>query len=208
MSRWLAPYRWGGVGGPPHERAWLVHAFSAKRVYEFPTTCTLFDALAARPTLRRLCGWDRAAEVPHESTFSRAFAAFAEQELPQQLHAALIPTPLGPHRVSPSAGTPPPSTAAKSPRPPSPPAPPASPRKRGRPAQGEVRPPPPPKQLDLQGQRTLAENLADLPHACDVGCKRNSKGHQASWLGFQLHLDLGSSIWNRKWFGMRAQTFC
>ena len=24
---------------------------------------------------------------------------------------------------------------------------------------------------------------------CDVGCKRNSKGHQESWIGYKLHLD-------------------
>jgi hypothetical protein len=31
--------------------------------------------------------------------------------------------------------------------------------------------------------------LADLPVGCDVGCKRNSKGHQESWIGYKLHLD-------------------
>lgn len=64
-----------------------------------------------------------------------------------------------------------------------------SPRKRGRPKQAEVRPPAPPKRLELQPGRPLADNLADLPIGCDVGCKRNSKGHQASWIGCKLHLD-------------------
>ena len=40
--------------------------------------------------MRRLCGWNTAADVPHESTFSRAFAEFAQSELPQLLHRALI----------------------------------------------------------------------------------------------------------------------
>jgi hypothetical protein len=35
----------------------------------------------------------------------------------------------------------------------------------------------------------LTENLADLPNRCDGGCKRNSKGHQESWIGYKLHLD-------------------
>ena len=65
----------------------------------------------------------------------------------------------------------------------------AAPRKRGRPKQGEVRPPAPPKRLELQPARTRAENLADLPVRCDVGCKRNSQGHQTSWIGYKLHLD-------------------
>ena len=54
---------------------------------------------------------------------------------------------------------------------------------------GEVRPAPPLKRLELQPHRTLAENLADLPTRCDVGCKRNSQGYQESWIGYKLHLD-------------------
>jgi hypothetical protein len=43
--------------------------------------------------------------------------------------------------------------------------------------------------LECQPARSLAENLADLPVHCDAGCKRNSKGHQESWIGYKLHLD-------------------
>jgi len=35
----------------------------------------------------------------------------------------------------------------------------------------------------------LAAMLDDLPKACDVGTKRNSKGHQTSWIGYKLHID-------------------
>ena len=31
--------------------------------------------------------------------------------------------------------------------------------------------------------------LADLPRACDVGSKRNAKGHTTSWIGYKLHVD-------------------
>jgi hypothetical protein len=34
-----------------------------------------------------------------------------------------------------------------------------------------------------------AENLAGLPTRCNVSTKRNSKGHQESWIGYKLHLD-------------------
>ena len=83
------------------------------------------------------------------------------------------------------------ATAIVAPERPAPkPAPaPVAPRKRGRPRAGETRPPAPPKRLELQPQRTLAENLADLPTVCNVGCKRNSQGHQESWIGYKLHLD-------------------
>ena len=31
--------------------------------------------------------------------------------------------------------------------------------------------------------------LADLPRQCDVGAKRNAKGHQETWIGHKLHID-------------------
>ena len=36
---------------------------------------------------------------------------------------------------------------------------------------------------------TLAQMVEDLPTGCDVGTKRNAKGHQVSWTGYKLHLD-------------------
>ena len=32
--------------------------------------------------------------------------------------------------------------------------------------------------------------LADLPNACDVGCKQNSKGNKEIWIGYKLHIDV------------------
>ncbi len=99
LGRFLEPYRWQGIGCPPHERAWLVHAFIAKAVYQFPTTEALVEAIRARPTLRRLCGWERVADVPSLSTFSRAFGRFAADELPQKIHEALVKQHCGPKLV-------------------------------------------------------------------------------------------------------------
>lgn len=188
LGRFTQPYAWCGNGAPPHARVWLAHAFIAKSVYQFPTTTALLDALRSRPTLRRLCGWESAGELPSEPTFSRAFAAFAAHELPQQIHAHMIKTHAGPKLVGHLSRD---ATAIEAPeRPVAKPAPaPAPPRPRGRPKKGETRPPPPPKRLELQLHRSLAENLADLPHACDVGTKCNSKGYKTSWTGYKLHLD-------------------
>ncbi|MDQ7057426.1 MAG: hypothetical protein Q9N62_02845 [Ghiorsea sp.] len=36
---------------------------------------------------------------------------------------------------------------------------------------------------------SLQAMLDDLPTACDVGTKRNSKGHKTSWVGYKLHID-------------------
>ena len=188
LGPFLEPYRWSGVGCPPKERAWIVHAFIAKAVYQFVTTRALLDALAARPVLRRLCGWESASQIPHESTFSRAFADFSAGGLTQKIHQAMIQRHLGSKlagHVSRDATA---IEGHEKPAAKSAPTP-AAPKKRGRPAQGEVRPPPPPKRLDQQPTRTLAENLADLPQVCAVGCKRNSQGHQETWMGYKLHLD-------------------
>ena len=82
---------WHGlVGRPPAERAALARSFIAKAVFNLSTTRLLIDMLSADKTLRRLCGWQRAGEVPGESTFSRAFAEFAASALPSRLHEALI----------------------------------------------------------------------------------------------------------------------
>ena len=61
-------------GRPASERAALARAFVAKAVFNFSTTRLLIEMLSADKTLRRLCGWQRAGEVPSEATFSRAFA--------------------------------------------------------------------------------------------------------------------------------------
>lgn len=37
---------------------------------------------------------------------------------------------------------------------------------------------------------TLSDMIADLPTACDVGTKQNSKGYKESWIGYKRHLDV------------------
>ena len=44
--------------------------------------------------------------------------------------------------------------------------------------------------LMLQNRIYLGEMLADLPTACDVGCKKNSKGYKETWTGYKLHIDV------------------
>jgi hypothetical protein len=36
---------------------------------------------------------------------------------------------------------------------------------------------------------TQAERLDDLPKACDVGAKANSKGNKYYWIGYKCHID-------------------
>jgi hypothetical protein len=41
---------------------------------------------------RQLCGWESASEIPSEPTFSRAFAEFGNDHLPQQIHEHMVKT--------------------------------------------------------------------------------------------------------------------
>lgn len=181
----------GVAGRPASERAALARSFVAKAVFNFPTTILLIEMLAADKTLRRLCGWQRAGEVPSEATFSRAFAGFAESALPSRLHEALIKESHADRLVGHISRD---STAIEArekpvakPEPLEAAAPTKS--KRGRPRKDEVRPPRLLRRIERQGGMSLSAMLADLPRHCDVGAKRNAKGHQESWIGYKLHID-------------------
>ena len=189
FERFEAEFAWLGHGRPPSERLWLMHAFAAKSVYQFPTTSALIHALRSQPTLRRLCGFAHAGEVPSESTFSRAFDEFAGSQLAQRVHERIILTHAKPKLVGHLSRD---ATAIEAPEKPvpKPPEPQPERRKRGRPAKDEVRQPPPPKRLDEQLLRPLEANIAELPCFCTVGTKRNSAGYKESWIGYKLHLDV------------------
>ena len=179
---------WSGLPGrPPHDRAALARAFVAKAVIGLPTTSMLIDRLAVDKRLRRLCGWERPGQVPSESTFSRAFAEFAESELPSRVHEALIKTTHAERLVGHISRD---ATAIEAREKPVKIEPPETPkRKPGRPKKGEVVEKEP-RRLERQAGMSLPEMLSDLPKHCAVGTKRNAKGHTTSWIGYKLHLDV------------------
>jgi hypothetical protein len=181
---------WHGLPGRPlAERGALARAFVAKAVLNLPTTRMLIERVEADKTLRRLCGWSHLSEVPSESTFSRAFAEFAQSELPSRAHEALIRQTHADRLVGHIARD---STAIEGREKPcraEQPAPKPAPRKRGRPRKGVASPPKPQTRLERQAGMTLDQMLADLPRRCDVGAKRNAKGHQETWVGYKLHVD-------------------
>src|SRR5579864_9468554 len=86
----FVPVSRGWIGRPQKDRLAIARAFVAKAVYNFPLTSDLLDRLHHDGQLRSICGWNYAWQIPHESTFSRAFAEFAEMQLPQFVHEALI----------------------------------------------------------------------------------------------------------------------
>jgi IS5 family transposase len=178
----------GKVRGRKREsRRALARAFVAQAVYNWKTTRELIEELGSNLNLRWLCGYEKKEDLPHESTFSRAFEEFAVSELPQRVHAALIEK----HRKEEVGGhISRDSTVIEGREKPVPrPTPERKPRKRGRPRRGEERPPKEPTVLERQAERSLEALLKELPQRCDRGVKRNSRGYQESWTGYKLHVD-------------------
>lgn len=181
---------YGYPGRPPADRMAIARAFVAKQVYNMTTTRVLLERLRTDQQVRRICGWEHLHEVPKEWTFSRAFAEFSADGLPERVHAALIrknyegeivghisrdSTEID-AREKPLKK--PVAVAEETP---------AEKLERGN--TGE----PKGKELTrLERQvagMSLSEMLADLPKACDVGTKKNSKGYKISWIGYKLHID-------------------
>jgi hypothetical protein len=186
-------------GRKPWERQALARAFVGKAVYNHPTTCATIEALKASPGFRRICGFVRRAQVPSQATFSRAFAEFTKLGLGEKVHAALVEQWAKPELVGHISRD---ATAIEGrekptakPKPPKPKPPKPAPRKKGRPRKGEVREPKPETRLERQVRQSAAEALGELPAHCDVGAKRNSKGHQETWIGYKLHADVNDCGW-------------
>ena len=223
-----SPYQ---VGTKPHDRRCLARAFVAKAFYNATDTKAFRDRLLHDKDLRKVCGWPFQGNVPSESTFSRAFAWFADlgltdlvleahvqvwfgetiirdvstdstaieaREKPvtrtkaaQEVVAAVTITPevTVPAPVDPSSDTPmteivlTEAVLMKK----------AQAKKRGKKAA---------KQPSLQNMSTPVEQsrlarqidqvpeiaLLELPTACDVGCKTDSKGNKNYWIGYKFHV--------------------
>ena len=175
-------------GRPTKDRHALARAFVAKAVLDLPETCMLIDRLAVDQTLRRLCGWRCAGSVPSEATFSRAFAEFADSQMPSRVHEALIERTLGQQLVGHISIDATAIEAREKPARFEKPLGEKPKRKRGRPRKDEVVAPKEPRRLERQATMTLPQMLADLPSHCSVGTKRNAKGHTSSWIGYKLHI--------------------
>lgn len=162
----------------------------AKAVYNLATTELLLELLTTDSVLRQLCGWQTLGEVPHRSTFSRAFAEFAHSGLLDRVHEALVREHLGDkligHVSRDSTDIPAREKALRQPKSTAPKRPPGRPRK-------DSGPPPPPPRLQQQVTQSPAEALAQLPSACDVGVKLDSKRRRLLWTGYKLHLDVNDA---------------
>lgn len=179
------------MGRPAAERRTIARCYVAKVFFRYPHTRILLHELQARANLRLICGFAKRQDVPSESTFSRAFAAFAKTDLGGTVHTALVKEYLSGELIGHVSRD---STAIigrekavkkiKTVN---------VPRKKGRPAKGEQRQPPELKRLDRQVQQTADEAVAELPNVCDRGVKKNAKGYTETWNGFKLHVDVNDT---------------
>ena len=178
----------GCPGRPPQDRTAIARALVAKMVYNLATTRGLLDRLTTDSALRRICGWERKCDVPDEWTFSRAFAEFSASRLPERVHAALIKARYAGEIVGHNSRD---STAIEA-REKSMKKEPVkkTAAKRGRPKQGEERVKPLTRIEKQASGMGLVDMLNELPKACDVGTKKNSKGYKVSWTGYKLHIDV------------------
>ena len=192
IDRWIPSHR-GRVGRPQRDRRAIVRGFVAKAVCNFGTTSALRDRLRTDAALRRICGWESVRGVPDESVFSRAFAKFAETELPQPVHAALIVKTQAERLIGhvsrdstaiavrervvkpteTAEGSREQAARAEAPRP----------RRRSK-------QPRKPTRTERPVIMTLPAMLAELPQHCAIGCKTNSHGRKETWRGYKLHLDV------------------
>jgi hypothetical protein len=197
----------GWMGRPLKDRQAVANAFVAKAVYGFAHTRQLLERLHQDAQLRRLCGWETERHLPHESTFSRAFAEFAERELAQMVHAALIAetqkdrlighiardsTAIEARERFPETAKQRAEKKAKSKLPPTPakrgPKPGAA-RKNQKGERPQKHAPRANTRMHRQRGMTLPAMLADLPRHCSLGVK-TTNGHQKYWRGYKLHLDV------------------
>lgn len=191
------------VGGPspyqpgvkPSDRRCLARAFVAMAFYRGTDRKAFRERLLHDAALRKVCGWPWRGQVPSESTFSRAFTMFAETGVADMVHAALVQAWRGNdivwHAATDGTAIPArerPVTRAKAEIEDAPPKP--SQRKRGRPKKGEAPPPKEPTRLERQLTQDPEIALLEVPTACDVGGKRDSKGNTTYWVGYKFHVSV------------------
>lgn len=171
------------------DRVQIARAFIAKSVYNIQTTSDLIGRLYIDKTLRVLCGWRHANDIPSESTFSRAFKEFSEIDLAAKTHDKFISEYLSDviflYNASDGTKIPLRQKAVKKDVEEKP----KTKHKPGRPKKGEVREPKLPTILQQQENMTTTEDMLSLVSTeCGVGIKQNSKGNREVWIGGKLHI--------------------
>jgi hypothetical protein len=184
------------VGAKPSDRRVLARAYVALAFYNATDHKAFRERLRGDPSLRKICGWLRRQDVPSESTFSRAFAVFAEFGLADTVHDAWTRYFYGGEAIALNASTDStaiaarekPVTRAKPKADDTLAVPPPPKKKGGRPKKGTPPVPKEPTRLERQLSQEPEIALLELSTRCDVGGKTNSKGNKEYWVGYKFHV--------------------
>lgn len=171
-------------GRPIKDRPLIARAFVAKFVLNIKYTKQLVKQLNVDDQLKSICGWSVTDDIPHESTFSRAFKEFAQSSLPDAVHENLVKnvyrgtivghlvkdsTPLEVREKAIKKMSPADRKKEKS-------------KRRTRRRHGELNR----RQKQLQEQ-CVDKMIEDLPKHCDKGMKKSSHGYTQIWKGYKIH---------------------
>ena len=175
------------ITNTPKDREEMARAFIAKSVYNMQTTRDLIDRLRIDRTLRVLCGWRYAKDIPSESKFSRVFDELSQLEIAQKTHEKFIEEYLSDkifhYNATDATKVPLREKPVKKEKE-------EKPKNRvGRPKKGEKREPIEPSILQKQKDMESVEEMLELVSTdCGVGVKQNSKGNREVWIGGKLHI--------------------
>lgn len=172
-------------GRPTKDRMQISRAFVAKIILKINYNKDLISLLENDKQLKTICGWDCCAKIPSESKFCRAFKEFAEANLPEKVHQALVSEMYKDRIIGHVVKDSTPISAREAPL-----------KKEG--DMKERR-----KLLNKQQakdkrrgnsrkQKQLRENLKTslngLPIQCDHGSKKMANGFLTFWKGYKFHV--------------------
>lgn len=172
------------MGRPPYEYFPFIRSMLGKTFFEVEKTSSFIQRLKGDPNLRLLCGFSN---VPHESTFSRAFAVLAEagiwdlglDNIVKDAYAGKVIYHSNRDSTMIAArekGPPKKDKKAKKPK-----------EKRKRAPRNSKKEP---TELEKQVIEEARVSLNKLNKNCAWGCKKNSRGNIEFTKGYKLHLDV------------------
>jgi hypothetical protein len=171
------PYPGQANGRPTKDRLAIASAFVAKAVLNLSTTRALIERLSVDRMLQRICGFEPYKSLPCEATFSRAFKTFAESNLAEHAHSALVKDHLGEHIIGHLSRD---ATAIHARE---------KPVAKLEPDDDRNIEATPKRSVAAQRSLSQEEVLAQIPTACTRGTKCNAQGYKVSWNGYKLHID-------------------
>jgi hypothetical protein len=194
LEEFIPSIQSGCRGRKGKSRRAIARAFIAKAVYGMPTTRILLDRLDSDISLRRICGWETRKEVPSESVFSRAFAKVANSKILNKAHEELVTSSYADeivgHVITDASAIEAREKPVKKKKKEKPLVVlPEGKKRRKKGYERELTR----LQKQSQGVLSLEEMTNELPSACDVGAKTNSKGHLEWWIGYKLHMTVSDN---------------